>query len=191
MNVRTRATLSPDGSTYTLNGEKMWITNCGIAGLYTVFAKIEARKVFGLSDRARYARPHRWRGRAQAGYSRLVHLPARAAGLQSSSGEPSRRARQGSPHCVQRAQYGPLQAGRSLRGRCALCVGHMVRYAKERKAFGKSIAEFGLIQRKISAERTRLYAAESMAYRTVGMIDASLEQLGDHERDSARHPAQD
>ncbi len=44
MNVRTRATLSSDGTTYTLNGEKMWITNCGIAGLYTVFAKIDGEK---------------------------------------------------------------------------------------------------------------------------------------------------
>ena len=48
----------------------------------------------------------------------------------------------------------------------------MIRYAKERHAFGKPIAEFGLIQRKISSSATRLYAAESMAYRTVGMIDA-------------------
>jgi len=53
----------------------------------------------------------------------------------------------------------------------------MVRYAKERTAFGKAIAEFGLIQRKISTSATRLYAAESMAYRTVGMIDASLAQM--------------
>jgi alkylation response protein AidB-like acyl-CoA dehydrogenase len=73
------------------------------------------------------------------------------------------------------------------------CVGgarhafaHMVRYARERKAFGKSISEFGLIQRKISQSATRLYAAESMAYRTVGMIDASLEQLGDHANRSPR-----
>ena len=44
----------------------------------------------------------------------------------------------------------------------------MIRYAKERHAFGKSIAEFGLIQRKISDSATRLYAAESMAYRTAG-----------------------
>ena len=44
MNIRTRATLSADGTTYTLNGEKMWITNCGIAGLYTVFAKIDGEK---------------------------------------------------------------------------------------------------------------------------------------------------
>src|SRR5450755_973213 len=39
LNARTRAVLSADGSTYALNGEKMWITNGGIADLYTVFAK--------------------------------------------------------------------------------------------------------------------------------------------------------
>jgi butyryl-CoA dehydrogenase len=54
----------------------------------------------------------------------------------------------------------------------------MIRYAKERHAFGKAIAEFGLIQRKISASATSLYAAESMAYRTAGMIDAGLAALG-------------
>jgi glutaryl-CoA dehydrogenase len=44
MNIRTRATLSPDGSEYILNGEKMWITNGGFADLYTVFAKIDGEK---------------------------------------------------------------------------------------------------------------------------------------------------
>ena len=34
MNIRTRAVLSPDGSHYILNGEKMWITNGGFADLY-------------------------------------------------------------------------------------------------------------------------------------------------------------
>jgi butyryl-CoA dehydrogenase len=50
----------------------------------------------------------------------------------------------------------------------------MIRYAKERRAFGKSIAEFGLIQRKISSAAAQLYAAESMVYRTAGLIDAKL-----------------
>jgi butyryl-CoA dehydrogenase len=50
----------------------------------------------------------------------------------------------------------------------------MIRYAKERVAFGKPIAEFGLIQRKISASAARLYATESMVYRTAGLMDAKL-----------------
>src|ERR1700679_3715727 len=44
MNIRARATLSADGAHYILNGEKHWITNCGIAGLYTVFVKIDGEK---------------------------------------------------------------------------------------------------------------------------------------------------
>ena len=40
MNIRTRAALSADGTHYMLNGEKMWITNAGIADLFTVFAKM-------------------------------------------------------------------------------------------------------------------------------------------------------
>ena len=68
-------------------------------------------------------------------------------------------------------------------------LAHMIRYAKERRAFGKPIAEFGLIQRKISSSATRLYAAESMAYRTVGMIDAGLAALGPEQaHNAARDP---
>jgi butyryl-CoA dehydrogenase len=72
---------------------------------------------------------------------------------------------------------GRFKLGVACIGGARHAVAHMVRYAKERTAFGKPIAEFGLIQRKISLSATRLYAAESMAYRTVGMIDASLAQV--------------
>ena len=69
---------------------------------------------------------------------------------------------------------GRFKLGVACIGGARHALGHMIRYAKERHAFGKSIAEFGLIQRKISASATRLYAAESMAYRTAGMLDAAL-----------------
>ncbi len=72
---------------------------------------------------------------------------------------------------------GRFKLGVACIGGARHVLGHMIRYAKERRAFGKSIAEFGLIQRKISSSATRLYAAESMAYRTVGMIDAGLAAL--------------
>jgi len=73
---------------------------------------------------------------------------------------------------------GRFKLGVACIGGARHALAHMVRYAKERTAFGKPIAEFGLIQRKISLSATRLYAAESMAYRTAGMIDASLAQAG-------------
>ncbi len=185
MNVRTRATLSADGATYTLNGEKMWITNCGIAGLYTVFAKIDGEKFSAfLIERDTPgltvgAEEHKLGIRGSSTCPLVLQdCKVPAANL---LGEP------GKGHHI---AFNVLNVGRYKLG--VACVGgarhalaHMARYAKERKAFGKSIAEFGLIRRKIAESATRLYAAESMAYRTVGMIDASLEQLGDH---AARSP---
>src|ERR1019366_4398656 len=81
---------------------------------------------------------------------------------------------------------GRYKLGVACIGGARVAPGHMIRYSKERKAFGKPIAEFGLIQQKISFSATRLYAAESMAYRTVGMIDASLAQLGPENAHSPR-----
>jgi butyryl-CoA dehydrogenase len=81
---------------------------------------------------------------------------------------------------------GRFKLGVACMGGARHALGHMIRYARERRAFGKSIAEFGLIQRKISSSATRLYAAESMAYRTAGMIDAGLAQLGPEQAHSPR-----
>jgi len=81
---------------------------------------------------------------------------------------------------------GRLKLGVACIGGARLAIAHMIRYAKERKAFGKAIAEFGLVQRKIAECATRLYAAESMTYRLVGMIDASLAQLGEEGNRSPR-----
>jgi butyryl-CoA dehydrogenase len=186
MNIRARATLSADGSTYTLNGEKMWITNCGIAGLYTVFAKIDGEKFSAfLVERETPgltvgAEEHKL-GIRGSSTCPLVLQDCRvpAANL---LGEP------GKGHHI---AFNVLNMGRfklavACVGGARLGLEHMARYAKERKAFGKAIAEFGLIQRKIAESATRLYAAESMAYRTAAMIDASLDQLGDRANHSPR-----
>ena len=186
MNVRTRATLSADGSTYTLNGEKMWITNCGIAGLYTVFAKIEGEKFSAfLIERDTPgltvgAEEHKLGIRGSSTCPLVLQdCKVPAANL---LGEPGK----GHHIAFNVLNMGRFKLGVACVGGARYALGHMVRYAKERKAFGKSIADFGLIQRKISQSATRLYAAESMAYRTVGMIDAALEQLGDHATRSPR-----
>jgi len=61
-----------------------------------------------------------------------------------------------------------------------------IRYAKERKAFGKFISEFGLIQEKLAECAAGIYAGESLVYRTIGMIDAALADLGRHAGTSSR-----
>jgi alkylation response protein AidB-like acyl-CoA dehydrogenase len=186
MNIRTRATLSADGNFYILNGEKMWITNGGIADLYTVFAKIDGDQFSAFLVERTFpgltvgGEEHKL-GIRGSSTCPLVLQDCKVP-VTNLLGEP------GKGHYI---AFNVLNVGRFKLG--VACVGgarhalaHTIRYARERKAFGKPIAEFGLIQRKISAGATRLYAAESMVYRTVGMIDAGLDQLGDHGNRSPR-----
>ena len=177
MNIRTRATLSQDGNYYLLNGEKMWLTNCGIANLYTVFAKIDGEKFSAfLIERDSPgltvgAEEHKL-GIRGSSTCPLVLADCRvpAANLLGEAGK-------GHHIAFNVLNVGRFKLGVACVGGARHALAHMIRYAKQRIAFGKPIAEFGLIQRKISTSAARLYAAESMAYRTVGMIDAALAQV--------------
>ncbi len=174
MNIRTRATLTADGSHYILNGEKQWLTNGGTAGLYTVFAKIDGEKFSAFLIE-----------RDTPGLT--VGAEEHKLGIRGSSTCPlilqdcripkeNLLGEAGKGHHI---AFNVLNVGRFKLG--VACVGGarhalaaMIKYAKDRRAFGKSIAEFGLIQRKISSAAAQLYAAESMVYRTAGLIDAKL-----------------
>ncbi len=179
MNIRTRATLSADGKSYTLNGEKMWTTNGGIADLYTVFAKIDGEKFSAfLVERTSPglkigAEEHK------LGIRGSSTCPVILDGCTVPAANLLGDARKGHHIAFNVLNVGRFKLGVACVGGARHALAHMIRYAKERKAFGKSISEFGLIQRKISASVTQLYAAESMVYRTAGMIDAGLEALGE------------
>ncbi|HEY1903876.1 MAG TPA: acyl-CoA dehydrogenase family protein [Terracidiphilus sp.] len=186
MNVRCRATLSDGGAFYTLNGEKMWTTNCGIADLFTVFAKIDGEKFSAfVVERATPgltvgAEEHKL-GIRGSSTCPLVFVDCRipAANLLGEAGK-------GHHIAFNVLNMGRLKLAVACIGGARHAIAHMVRYAKERTAFGKTISEFGLIQRKISVSAARLFAAESMAYRTAGMIDASLAQMNEDQAASPR-----
>ena len=180
MNIRTRATLAADGKSYTLNGEKMWITNAGIADLFTVFAKIDGEKFSAfLIERTSPglkigAEEHKLGIRGSSTCPLVLDgctIPA--ANLLGEAGK-------GHHIAFNVLNVGRFKLGVACVGGARHALAHMIRYAKERKAFGKAIAEFGLIQQKISACTAQLFAAESMVYRTAGLIDAGLESLGEH-----------
>ena len=174
MNCRTRAVLSADGSHYVLNGEKMWITNSGFADLFTVFAKVDGEKFSAFLIE-----------RGTPGFS--IGAEEHKLGIRGSSTCPLILAdcqvpvenllgEIGKCHHI---AFNILNIGRFKLG--AACVGgarnglqDAIGYAKERKAFGKSISEFGLIQEKLAESAAGIYAGEAMVYRAIGMIDAAL-----------------
>jgi butyryl-CoA dehydrogenase len=179
LNARTRAVLSADGTTYTLNGEKMWITNGGIADLYTVFAKCavpgtnEEKLTAFLIERGTPgftvgAEEHKLgiRGSSTTPLI-LADCKVPAANLLGEVGK-------GHHIAFNVLNIGRYKLGATALGAARMALGHGIRYAIERKAFGKSICEFGLIQEKIAESAAAVFAGEALIYRTIGMIDDAL-----------------
>jgi alkylation response protein AidB-like acyl-CoA dehydrogenase len=176
MNCRTRAELSADGKHYILNGEKMWITNAGFADLFTVFAKIDDKFSAFLVEKtfpgfSVGAEEHKMGIRGSSTCPIILNdckVPA-----ENLLGEIGRG------HVI---AFNILNIGRFKLG--AMCVGggrlsleNAVGYAKQRKAFNKVIADFGLVREKIANMATLLYVGESLVYRTVGMMDVALGEI--------------
>jgi alkylation response protein AidB-like acyl-CoA dehydrogenase len=177
LNCRAKATLSPDGKHYILNGEKMWITNGGFADLFTVFAKIDGDKFSAFLVEKTFpgfsigAEEHKMGIRGSS--TTPIILSDCKVPVENLLGEA------GKGHVI---AFNILNIGRFKLG--AMCVGgarvaleNAVGYAKQRKAFGKVIADFGLVREKIANMATLIYVGESLVYRTVGMMDALLSDI--------------
>ena len=175
MAARTRADLSPDGKHYILNGQKMWITNGGAADFYTIFAKVDGekftaflveRKFPGVSPGAEEKKMGIKGSSTTAIYLDNVPVP-----VENVLGEIGR----GHIIAFNILNIGRLKLGAFACGGAKEVLRVSLKYAKERKAFGKSIAEFGLIQHKLAEMAIRIFATESATYRVVGLIESQLE----------------
>ena len=186
LNCRARAELSPDGKHYVLNGEKMWITNAGFADLFTVFAKINGEKFTAFLVEKTFpgfsvgAEEHKMGIRGSSTCPIILNdckVPA-----ENLLGEI------GKGHII---AFNILNIGRFKLG--AMCVGggrvsleNAIGYAKQRKAFNKVIADFGLVREKIANMATLIYVGESLVYRTVGMMDVALSEVDKSAADAAK-----
>lgn len=186
LNCRARAVLTADGKHYLLNGEKMWITNAGFADLFTVFAKVDGEKFTAFLVERTFpgisigAEEHKMGIRGSSTCPVILNdcqVPA-----ENVLGEIGRG------HVI---AFNILNVGRFKLG--AMCVGgarssldHAIGYAKQRKAFGKVIADFGLVREKIANMAAQTYVGECMVYRTVGMMDAVLAAVEKGAPDAAK-----
>jgi butyryl-CoA dehydrogenase len=177
MNIRTRAVLSADGQHYVLNGEKMWISNGGFADLFTVFAKVDGEKFSAfLVERTSLglsvgAEEHKL-GIRGSSTCPLILNDCRVP-VENLLGEIGK----GHHIAFNILNIGRFKLGASAVGAARISLQHAVRYAKDRKAFGKSISDFGLIQEKLAECATGIYVGEALSYRTIGMIDAAVSGL--------------
>jgi alkylation response protein AidB-like acyl-CoA dehydrogenase len=180
--VRTRADLSADGKYYVLNGQKMWITNGGAADLFTVFAKVGGEKFTAFLVERRFpgvtsgAEEHKMGNKGSsttAVYFDNVHVP-----VENLLGEIGR----GHIIAFNILNIGRLKLGPGAVGGAKNVLTICLKYAKERKAFGSAIAEFGAIRHKLAEMAIRTFAVESMVWRVVGLIETQLAQSARDQR---------
>jgi alkylation response protein AidB-like acyl-CoA dehydrogenase len=173
-NSLTHAELNSEGTHYILNGQKMWITNGGFADVYVVFAKISGEKFTAFIVERTF--PGFKPGNEE--HKMGIHGSSTTPIFLENCKVPKENVLHeiGRGHIV---AFNILNSGRFTLG--ASCVGGAKnvlstssKYAKERKAFGKQIGEFGLIREKLAEMAIQIFAVESMVYRSSGNIEAAM-----------------
>lgn len=174
--AETRATLSKDGRHYILNGIKQWITNTAFADLFTVFAEVNddqftaflvERGYGGVSFGAEEKKLGMRGTSTRRVYLNNVPVPVENA-LEAGKG-------QYAAFCALNMGRFKLEAGAvgGLKETLALCA----RYARARHAFGKPLAQFGLVQEKLAEMAGSIFALESMVYRLAGDLDRGFDGI--------------
>jgi alkylation response protein AidB-like acyl-CoA dehydrogenase len=174
LSARLEARLSADASAYVLNGQKMWITNGGLADVFTVFAKVDGEKFtaflverdFGVRNGAEEHKMGLEGSSTTALYFDNVRIP-----VENVLGEVGR----GHIIAFNVLNMGRLTLGPGAVGGAKRVLEVSLKYAQQRKSFGTSIANFGAIQEKLAEMAIRIYAAESVVWRVTGLIQDRLD----------------
>ena len=172
--ARTRADLTPDGKHYILNGQKMWITNGGGADIYTIFAKVGGEKFTAFLVERAYPGVNPGAEEKKMGIkgssTTAIFLDNVKVPVENVLGEIGR----GHVIAFNILNIGRLKLGPFAIGGSKQVLLASLKYAQERKAFNKSICEFGMIQHKLAEMAIRIYATESVSYRVIGMIEKEM-----------------
>jgi len=172
--ARTTAVLSPDGRHYVLNGQKMWITNGGFADLFTIFAKVDGDKFTAfLVERGMgvvSGRDEIKLGLDGSSTTALMldNVKVPVDNVLGTIG-------QGHKVAFNVLNFGRVKLGSRNMSGVRTALNHSVKYAKERRQFGKAIAEFGLIKQKLAGMAMRAFVGDAMSYRTLGDVDRAIE----------------
>ncbi|MEM9545626.1 MAG: acyl-CoA dehydrogenase family protein [Bacteroidota bacterium] len=177
LSAKTTAILSEDGKHYILNGQKMWITNAGIADIFTIFAQVDGDKFTGFiveRDSAGLSLGEEEKKMGIKGSStRMVFLEDVKVPVENLLGEI------GKGHLIafNALNTGRLKLGASVLGGSKMVTKVSIKYAKERVQFKHPISSFGAIQHKIAEMGIQNFLSESVLYRTSSLINDKIQEL--------------
>lgn len=181
--IKTRATDNADG-TYTITGQKLWITNAGKAGFYTVFCKTEHEVDGAKKDKiscfivekeregVSFGEPEKKMG-IKASETRAVYFDKVIIPKENILGELGR----GFKIAMNVLNTGRLSLGSGSVGGMKSILKLATAHAKNRKQFGSPLSEFGIIQHKLAKMAASIYACESIVYLTTGRINKGCKEF--------------
>ncbi|XP_053774508.1 complex I assembly factor ACAD9, mitochondrial isoform X2 [Desmodus rotundus] len=176
--IQTKASLSEDKKHYILSGSKVWITNGGLANIFTVFAKTNVDSDSSVKDKITAFIVERDFGGITNG------KPEDTLGIRGSNicevhfentkvpvGNVLGEVGGGLKVAMDILNSGRFSMGSSVAGMLKKLIEMTAEYVCTRKQFNRNLSEFGLIQEKFALMAQKTYVMESMAYLTAGMLD--------------------
>ncbi|HKH74208.1 MAG TPA: acyl-CoA dehydrogenase family protein [Vicinamibacterales bacterium] len=171
--AKTRATKLPDGS-WSLSGEKMWISNGGFADLFIIFAKVDGEHFTAFIVERAFPGISSGNEEHKMGLHGSSTTPILLQEVRVPAGNVLGEIGKGHKVALNTLNYGRFSLGAMCSGGCRAAIGTAAKYAAQRRQFGQPIASFGAIKHKLGEMTARTYALESLVYRTAGLIDAAL-----------------
>ncbi|XP_050813768.1 complex I assembly factor ACAD9, mitochondrial isoform X3 [Gopherus flavomarginatus] len=177
--IQTRATMSEDGKSFLLNGSKIWISNGGLADVFTVFARTEIvdndgakkDKITALIVERAFGGVTNGKPEDKLGIRGSntceVHFENTEVPVENVIGEVGG----GFKVAMNILNSGRFSMGSASAGIIKKLIEMTAEYACTRKQFNKKLSDFGLIQEKFTLMAVKAYVMESMAYLTAGMMD--------------------
>lgn len=184
--AKTKAVLSSDGKHYILNGSKMWITNGAWADVFTVFAQIDGDKFTAFIVEKTFPGLSHGVEEKKMGIKGsstvVINFDDCKVPVENVLGEIGK----GHKIAFNVLNIGRWKLGAGSVGGCKRILKNMISYTKERKQFGKSLSEFGLIRKKIADCAVRTYVTESIIYRIAGLYDDAIARINKADQDYDR-----
>ena len=174
--IRTQAVKNADGS-WTLNGEKIWITNGGIADMYTVFARTSsaAGKITAFVVEAAWPGVSHGRHEDKMGIRASSTTAVSFAGVQVPAANVLDTEGKGFKVAMAILNNGRTGLGGGAVGGMKALIAHATQQAQSRKQFDTPIAQFGLVREKIAQMTIDCFAAESVVWMVAHYIDSGDE----------------
>ena len=189
LNARTKAVLSEDSKYYILNGVKMFVTNCGWAKSFIVYAKVDGEHFTGFIVERDFPGVSTGAEEKKMGMhgssTRPLILEDARVPVENALFEIGK----GHKIAFNVLNVGRWKLGAATVGGCKACVTEAVKYANGRIQFNVPISSFGMIKTKLANMATRIYMSESMMYRLAGIFDDKLGTLDEEAKKSGAENA--